>query len=153
MTAHSVSHTAKVVARRLTPVDWCFINFKLGLGLVWPTALLFNIDQIGAYMGTTVVVWIWLVLSTVGFIVSLVGLIMGAQRGFTKVKGSRIEVSGLYLFLTGPLMYGIFNIIATFTLGWIPNVISQLFLAYALCAVVFARIHMAKSAGMKQEAV
>lgn len=101
---HKTRRTVRAL-KRLTPVHWAYIHFKLAIGLAWPTALFLFTPAvvndalqrsiISAMAGVTIV----------GGLMSIVGLVMTAQRGNVRTIGISIELAGIALLSSGPLAY------------------------------------------------
>jgi hypothetical protein len=135
------------VTSRLTPVDWYFLLFKLCLVIVWPVSLFGNHESVAPILSVPVM-YAWVAISWIGFIISLVGLVMGAQRGTTRLSGLRVEVAGLYMFMAGPLIYTLVMAVLVFIYP-IPGIVAQIFLGGALLSCVMARISSLRLVGMK----
>lgn len=131
----------------LTGEDWASIHFKVALGFMWPIAFSGTEDGLASNLGFYVVA-AWMTVTAAGTIVSITGMIMTAQAGMTRLRGFRVELVGLAVFLAGPLTY-----FAAQT-GWLfvePTVgrVAQICLAYALCAAVVMRILKVRAAATR----
>lgn len=153
MTVLSRIRCARRTLGRLTRVDWAYINFKLALGLVFPLAYFLS-DRVQASQQAFPVFLLtlaWLLFTGLGFIVSVAGLIMSAQYSSKiRSRGMRLELSGLYVFLTGPVLYGI-SLVIWFFNTWNPLLFAQVALAYALSSAVLARIYLVRRIAIKDE--
>lgn len=140
---------AKHVLHHLTPVDWIFVNFKVALGIVWPF-FYFSGDPVRPQGTDGFFLYLWCGFTVVGFIVSLTGLILAAQPRRFRYSGRQIEIAGIWLFMGGPVCYGILQAGLLVDDG---NTVrgAQIAMAYALTAALAARILIVKD-GVRQEA-
>lgn len=146
----------RITVGRLTSLDWRFVRFKLSLGLVWPTTFFASSPE--SLVRTTGVpfMMVWLICCTLGFFISITGLVMSAQRGDMRRRGFRIELGGLYLFLAGPCVYALLQLVVL--AGQIVDGadglailarLAQLSLAYALSEAILARTEIVKGGLLK----
>lgn len=140
----------KRVLHHLTPVDWAFVNVKVALGIVWPV-FYFSADPVRPQGMDGFFLYLWCGFTVVGFVVSLTGLILAAQPRRFRFSGRQIEIAGIWLFLGGPVCYGILQaglLIET------HNTIrgAQVALAYALAAALVGRVLMVRD-GVRRAAV
>ena len=142
------------VARRalnhLTPVDWVFVNFKVALGIMWPV-FYFSGDSVRPAGTGGLFLWLWCTFTVVGFLVSLAGLIMAAQPKRFRIPGRQVEIAGIWLFLGGPVCYGILQfglLMETHN----PIRGAQVALAYALTAALVARVLIVRD-GVRRAAI
>lgn len=124
--------------RRLTRTDLAFLHFKAAIGLM----LMVPLTQLGSVRSVTppLFIAIWFGVTIVGFWVSVVGLIMSAQKYETRRRGFRIELTGLLLLLAGPVVFG------SVQLGiWIDtgtDRLAAIALCYVIASAIFARMVM-----------
>lgn len=141
---------AKRVLHHLTPVDWAFVNVKISLGIVWPV-FYFSADPVRPQGTDGIFLYLWCACTVIGFIVSVTGLILAAQPRRFRYSGRQIEIAGIWLFLGGPVCYGILQAgLLVETHNSIRG--AQIALAYALAAALVARVFMVRD-GVRQEAV
>lgn len=135
--------------RGLTRIDWWFIHFKAALGLLWIIPLTQS-----TYLQDKTAPWFilaWGFFTTLGFVVSVVGLVMSAQAFETRRNGFRIEMSGLILLMSAPAIYGLIQIGIAVTTGadrWIAFAF-----AYIICAAIVPRMVMIKSAAKSRTVI
>lgn len=92
--------------RRLTPVLWGWLIFKIVLGLGWTHAMfLFTptsiADEISIESQT-----LWIVGTALGAIISLVGMLMSVSTNRRRsLQGLTVELIGIVLFAGGPFQY------------------------------------------------
>lgn len=133
----------------LTRVDWAYIHFKAALGLLW----IIPLTQI-AYLQTSTSPWFivaWGAITTIGFFVSVTGLIMSAQKYKTRRAGFRVEMAGLWLMMAAPAVYGMIQIGLAFTTGrdrWIA-----IAFAYIICSAIVPRMVMVKAAAKSRTVI
>lgn len=141
---------AKRVLHHLTAVDWAFLNVKISLGLVWPLFFFSGDSLLPAGTGG-LFLWLWCACTVLGFIVSVTGLIMAAQPSKCHARGRRVELAGIWLFLGGPVCYGILQL---GLLAETHNPIrgAQIALAYALTAALVARLFIVRD-GVRQASI
>lgn len=133
---------AKRILNHLTPVDWAFVNIKVSLGIFWPV-FYFSGDSVRPAGTGGLFLWLWCAFTVIGFLVSLTGLILAAQPRKFRFSGRQVEIAGIWLFLGGPVCYGILQA----GLLWeTHNPIrgAQVALAYALTAALVARVLIVK---------
>lgn len=133
----------------LTRTDWAFIHFKASLSILLMTPLV-QLDSLKA--STTI--WFlcaWASVTLIGFWVSVVGLVMSAQRYETRHKGFRVEMTGLVLLLVGPAVF------AAVQLGvWIDtgqNKSVSIAFCYVIITAVIARMVMVKGAAKSRTVI
>ncbi|UUG69982.1 membrane protein [Arthrobacter phage Bauer] len=133
----------------LTCTDWAYIHFKAALGLLW----IIPLTQI-AYLKTSTSPWFivaWGALTSIGFIVSVTGLIMSAQKYETRRRGFRVEMTGLWLMMLAPAVYGMIQIGLLITTGhdrWIA-----IAFAYIICSAIVPRMVMIKAAAKSRTVI
>jgi hypothetical protein len=102
------------VFSRLTPRHWGWIIFKLLVGVAWPLALIFTTPTtVLATVGW--VIFLIALTALGGGLLSVIGIVMSAQRGAAGVIGLSVELAGLCLFIVGPICYAIINLALTVT--------------------------------------
>lgn len=125
--------------QRLTPVHWAYIHFKLAIGVAWPIALwVFTPAVVNDALQRTIISAMSGV-TIVGGIMSVVGLVMTAQRGKVRTIGVSIELAGIALLSSGPLAY--FLTQATLALDNTDRV-ALAFFSYAMLAALICRLVM-----------
>ena len=133
----------------LTRTDWAYVHFKAALGLLW----IIPLTKI-AYLQASTSPWfilLWGFLTTLGFVVSVVGLIMSAQRNETRRNGFRVEMTGLILLMAAPAVYGLIQIglaITTKQDRWIA-----IAFAYIICSAIVPRMVMIKAAAKSRTVI
>jgi hypothetical protein len=135
---HKTRRTVRAL-KRLTPVHWAYIHFKLAIGIAWPIALwaftpavvndALQRTIVSSMAGTTIL----------GGLMSVVGLVMTAQRGKVRTIGVSIELAGIALLSSGPLAY--FLTQATLALENTER-IALAFFCYAMLAALICRLVM-----------
>ncbi|AXH44401.1 hypothetical protein PP353_gp21 [Arthrobacter phage Kumotta] len=135
--------------RGLTRTDWAFVHFKAALGLLW----LIPLTKSPAVQGHAPLWFIlaWMALFILGFIVSLVGLVMSAQTFQTRRCGFVVEMTGLVLLMSGPAIYGLFQIGLALTTSTDRS--TAIALAYIICAALLTRMVMIKAAAKSRTVI
>jgi hypothetical protein len=93
----------KIRLRRLTKVDLAWLHFKAAIAFMLFVPL-WQAPSFAASV-TGYMLLAWGIVSAAGVIVSVVGLVLGAQNEQWRQKGFRIEMVGLWLLLAGPLTF------------------------------------------------
>ena len=134
---------------RLTRVDWAFLHFKAAIGLF----LMFPLSQLGSVQNALTAWFIvaWLVVTTVGFWVSVVGLILSAQRHETRRTGFRVEMTGLCLIMAGPVVFMLVQAGIWVDTGADKG--TAIALCYVIASAILARMVMIKSAAKSRTVV
>lgn len=135
--------------RGLTRIDWAFVHFKAALGLLWIIPLTQS-----TYLQDRTAPWfilIWGFLTTAGFVVSLIGLVMSAQSFETRRNGFRVEMSGLILLMSAPAIYGLIQIGLFITTG--ADRLIAIAFAYIICSAVVPRMVMIKMAAKSRTVI
>ena len=140
---------AKRVLNHLTPVDWAFVNVKVALGVLWPI-FYFTADPVRPTGTDGLFLWLWGAFTVAGFLVSVTGLILAAQPRKFRYSGRQIEIAGIWLFLGGPVCYGILQAGLWAETGN-PIRGAQVALAYALASALVARVFIVRD-GVRQAA-
>lgn len=142
-------HKLRDVLRGLTRIDWAYVHFKAALGLLWIIPLTQS-----AYLQHATGTWfilIWGFLTTLGFCVSVTGLVMSAQKFETRRNGFRVEMAGLVLLMSAPAIYGLVQIGLVVTTGadrWIA-----IAFAYIICSAIVPRMCMIKAAAKSRTVI
>lgn len=138
MAAHKTRRTLRAL-KRLTPVHWAYIHFKLAVGIAWPVALfLFTPAVVNDALQRSIITAMSGV-TVVGGLMSIVGLVMTAQRGNVRTIGISIELAGIALLSSGPLAY--FLTQATLAVNDQDRVALSVF-CYAMLAALICRVVM-----------
>lgn len=127
--------------RRLSPVHWAYIHFKLALGVAWPITLWALTPTVVNEALQRAIVTTMASVTVIGGLMSVVGLIMTAQRGKARTIGVSIELAGIALLSSGPLAY--FLTQATLAMGAGGEQRTALAVyAYAMLAALICRLVM-----------
>lgn len=133
----------------LTRLDWAYVHFKAALGLLWFIPLV-QLD----YLQRSTALWFiiaWAAVTCTGFLVSLVGLVMSAQTFQTRRNGFVVEMTGLWLIMAAPAVYGMLQVGIMWTTGE-DRLIAMAF-AYILCAALLPRMIMIKQAAKSRTVI
>lgn len=133
----------------LTRLDWAYVHFKAALGLMWFIPL----TQV-EYLQRQTAVWFiiaWAAVTCTGFIISLVGIVMSAQSFQTRRNGFVVEMTGLWLVMAAPAVYGVIQVGLMLTTG--ENRWLALAFAYILCAALLPRMIMIKQAAKSRTVI
>lgn len=128
--------------RRLTFQHVGWLVFKVIMGIGWPIALI-TLTPISLLGSLGWVIYFMAITTLVGGVVSSLGLIATAQTGRLAVLGLSIELSGLSLFIVGPLTYAFtYTALSIYGFGHISNItfIPITIFAYGMVAAIFNRI-------------
>lgn len=128
----------KVKLRRLTRLDLMYLHFKLALGLMLFMPILQNPSLQEQTNGLFLLVWV--VVTGVGLLVSLCGLVLGAQEDEVRRAGVLIELLGLTLLMAGPLVFMAVQLGLWYTTGH-PRALAVMF-PYVICAALTCRMLM-----------
>ena len=93
----------KVKLRRLTRTDVAYLHFKAALGIMLYIPILQNPSLQQQTSGLFLLAWV--IVTGVGLLVSVFGLVLGAQHDEVRRAGVWIELLGLTLLLAGPLVF------------------------------------------------
>ncbi|QSZ47237.1 hypothetical protein [Arthrobacter sp. D5-1] len=135
--------------RGLTRTDWAFVHFKAALGLLWIIPLLKSPSVQGSTPPWFILAWGFF--TTLGFVVSVVGLVMSAQHFETRRNGFRVEMSGIVLMMSGPFIYGLLQIGLAVTTGTDRSI--AIAFAYIICAALVTRMVMIKAAAKSRTVI
>lgn len=134
--------SVRTALSHLTRLDWAYVHFKAALGLMWFIPLT-QLD----YLQRATAVWFiagWALVTCAGFIISLVGIVMSAQTFQTRRNGFVVEMTGLWLIMAAPGVYGVIQVGLMWTTG--ENRLLAMAFAYILCAALLPRMIMIKQA-------
>lgn len=134
---------------RLTRTDWAFIHAKVALGFLHMIPLV-QLNSVRDNL-TQVFVPVWFATTFAGFWVSVVGLVMSAQKYETRRRGFRCEVSGLILLLSGPVVFILMQAGIWYTTG--QQRIVTIALYYVIASFILARMVMVKSAAKSRTVI
>jgi uncharacterized membrane protein len=134
---------------RLTRVDWAFVHFKAALGIMLMTPLV-QLDSI-KHSTTVWFLCIWATLTLIGFWVSVVGLVMSAQKYDTRHKGFAVEMTGLVLLMLGPAVFAAIQAGIWYETGQQKAV--AITFCYVIMAAIFARMVMVKGAAKSRTVI
>lgn len=126
------------VLKKLTLRNWAWVHFKLSLGVVWaltmaiwpPAGVVRTLEQ--------PLISVWMILTIVGVLTSLVGYVMTQTGGKAGVVGVSVELSGLSFFAVGPLIYFFTQLALALTGAWDERIALAAF-SYAMCSVLAYR--------------
>lgn len=126
----------------LTPVDRAFIQFKAALGIL----LMIPLVQLPSIRDNTTAVFlvIWCAVTILGFWISIIGLIMGAQKYETRHTGFRVEMIGLWLLFAGPAVFAAIEAGVWIVTGR-QTAVAVVF-AVVICLAIRARMVMVRTA-------
>lgn len=137
------------VLRGLTRTDWAFVHFKASLGLLWMVPL---VQSAALKSNTTpVFLWLWAVITFLGFWISIVGLVMSAQKYDVRQRGFRVEMTGLFLLAAGPMVYMLLQFGLWITTG--QSRLVAIAFAYVILAAIATRMVMIKSAAKSRTVI
>lgn len=134
---------------RLTRTDLAFIHFKAALSLL----LMIPLVQATTVQNTTNLMFVaaWFGMTLLGFCVSVVGIVLSAQDGTIRRTGFRVEMAGLWLLLSGPLVFGLIQVGRWWTTG--QPVTVTVALCYVIASAILARMVMIKSAAKSRTVI
>ena len=138
-----------VALRHLTRLDWAYVHFKAALGLLWFIPLT-QVEYLQRAAGVWFII-VWALITCTGFIISLCGLVISAQTDNARRNGFRIELTGLYLIMAAPGVYGLFQIGLIVTTG--ENRWLAVAFAYIICSALVPRIIMIKMAAKSRTVI
>lgn len=148
MLAHVKRHIPQPL-RRLTRTDLAFLHFKAAIGIM----LMLPLTQLGSVQNslTTWFIVAWLVVTWLGFWVSVVGLILSAQQNETRRTGFRVEMTGLCLMLAGPLVF--IGVMAGIWIDTGQDKGTAIALCYVIASAILARMVMIKTAAKSRTVI
>jgi hypothetical protein len=135
--------------RNLTIRHWGWVHFKLTI-LYW-ASVMFRFTPEGVYSTLQQpIVAIWTILTALGAIISVTGLMFSAQPRQSRfhTSGVSIELAGLLMFITGPIVYWITQLSLIMDLRQQGIPVHELLVtryalvvySYAMVAAILARI-------------
>lgn len=147
-TMHKVANLRRALSR-LTRSDWAFLHAKMALGFL----LMIPLVQLNSVRDnlTQLFVAIWFGVTLIGFWVSAVGLVMSAQKHDTRRHGFRVEMTGLWLLLAGPVVFILMQAGVWITTG--QQRLVTIALCYVIAAFILARMVMVKSAAKSRTVI
>lgn len=98
--AKLTEYWGKVKLRKLTRLDLAYLHFKIALGVMLYLPILQSPSLQNQTNGIFLMVWV--VVTGAGLLVSLTGLLLGAQDGQPRRLGIALELAGLTLLMAGP---------------------------------------------------
>lgn len=125
--------------KRLTPTHVAYIHFKLALGVVWPATLWALTPSVVNDVLQRAILSTMCGVTIIGGTMSIIGLVMTAQRGKVRTIGVSIELAGITLLCSGPLAY--FLTQATLAIGDTERAALAVF-AYSMLAALLCRLVM-----------
>lgn len=128
----------KVKLRRLTLIDAAYLHFKLALGIMLFLPLLQNPTLQQQTTGLFLLAWV--IVTGVGLVVSVFGLVLGAQDDDVRRAGVLIELVGLTLLMAGPLVFLAVQLGLWITTGQ-TRALAVMF-PYVICAALLCRMIM-----------
>lgn len=134
----------KIKLGRLTRVDLAFLHFKVALAALLFGAYLQSPSFRGSIGGIMLLVWI--VMCMAGLIVSVYGLLLGAQTETVRHKGFRWELVGLWLLLGGTAAFMLVQLGLALTPGAKNWSLVGIFFPWVISAAIMARMAMVRSA-------
>lgn len=132
----------RVTLRRLTKTDIAYLHFKLALGIMLYIPLLQSPSLQAQTSG--IFLTIWAAVTGCGLLVSLCGLVLGAQDGESRKVGIGIELAGLTLLMGGPAAFMAVQVGLLFTGGRTSGL--AVMFPYVICAALVCRIVMVADA-------
>lgn len=134
---------------RLTRTDLAFLHFKAALALL----LMIPLVQLNSVRDTTNQIFIgaWFAVTLLGFWISAVGIVLSAQDGKTRRTGFRVEMTGLWLLLSGPLVFALIQCGIWWNTG--QQRIVTIALCYVIASAILARMVMIKSAAKSRTVI
>lgn len=134
---------------RLTRVDWAFLHFKAALGIL----LIIPLTQLSQIKENTSVVFlcVWASLTIIGFWVSVIGLVMSAQKYEMRHRGFQVEMTGLFLLMSGPAAFAAVEAGIWAVTGQQKAV--AITFAYVIMAAIAARMIMVKGAAKSRRII
>lgn len=138
----TVKTRGKIDWRLLTPVDYAFLHFKAALVIMLWSPMWQSPSIQSTLTGLMLTAWIFV--TAAGFLVSIWGLVVGAQHTDRRMQGFRIEMAGLWLLMAGPLVFLAVQVGIWWTTG--QNKGLAIMFPYVVGAALLARIVMVKQA-------
>lgn len=137
------------VLKNMTRTDWAFVHFKASIGLLWLIPLLqySNLRQ-GI---VTDFLWVLCGITFLGFWVSVVGIVMSAQRYRVRRIGFVVEMTGIWLLASGPLVYMAMQVGVWIDTG--RSTLLAITFGYVMLAAIIARGVMIKGAAKSRTVI
>ena len=135
---------------RLTRVDWAFLHFKAALGIL----LMIPLVQLPTLKDSVSITFlcVWATLTVIGFWVSVAGLVMSAQKFETRHRGFQVEMTGLFLLMAGPAVFGAINV-GLWIIDPDRSRAVAVGFAYVIMAAILARMVMVKGAAKSRTVI
>lgn len=128
----------RVKLRRLTRTDVAYLHFKAALGIMLFIPILQNPSLQQQTSGLFLLAWV--IVTGVGLVVSLLGLVLGAQEDDVRRAGILIEMLGLTLLMAGPLVFLAVQVGIGLTGGRWSGL--AIMFPYVVCAALLCRMVM-----------
>ncbi len=133
----------------LTRTDWGFIHFKASIGLLWLLPLLqYSNLRRGV---VTDFLWVLCVITFIGFWVSVVGIVMSAQKYEVRRRGFQVEMVGICLLGSGPVVYMLMQLGVWLDTG--HSTLLAIAFGYVMFAAILARGIMVKGAAKSRTVI
>lgn len=128
--------------KRLTKTDVGWLHFKVALAIM----LFVPLWQSPSFAATVtgILLLAWALVSSLGVLMSVAGLVLSAQNELWRQKGFRIEMTGLWLLMAGPMTFSAVQIGLLITTGrgsWLG-----VMFPYVIAAAIFCRMQMVRMA-------
>lgn len=137
-----IGKRGKVDLRRLTRLDLAYLHFKLALGLMLFVPLIQSPSLTGSTTGLFLIVWA--LVTGVGLVVSVIGLVMGSQHAEARRKGIITELVGLTLLMAGPTVFLAVQVGLLVTGGKVSGL--AIMFPYVIAAALLCRMVMVNDA-------
>jgi hypothetical protein len=135
--------------KHLTLVHWSWLHAKVALG-AWAVLLyIYTPERVDLALGWALIGCVTLV-TLIGAVVSVVGLIMSVQPGRITLAGLAVELSGLYFMLFGGAIPYLITQFSLAGKGPGTDRIALTAFAYAMCAFLVCRIALVTSRRRKE---
>lgn len=139
----------KTALSHMTRTDWAFLHFKAALGILLMIPLV-QLESLRHNVSTTFLC-VWATLTIIGFWVSVVGLVMSAQKHKIRHRGFVVEMTGLVLLMIGPAVFAAVQAGLWITSGQSKAV--AIGFAYVIMAAILARMVMVKGAAKSRTVI
>jgi len=125
--------------RKLRPDHWAWLHAKAAL-VVWSVLFFLYIpNKLSNVLGVTIGGLISLI-TLIGVLISVVGLFASLSKYTVKAsRGTSLELSGLWLAISGPIAYLVVQFYLTFGIEGDQRIALVAF-SYTLCAFMLVRI-------------
>lgn len=129
--------SSKFSLKRLTSEDWSWVHFKVVI-FIWAIMILnYTPTPIANALG--ILADIFAIVTALGILISVTGIIMSAQIGSIGLIGLTIEYSGIIFTATGPFTYLMIQLYLATKLPDGDQRYALCVLAYVVIAALFAR--------------